>query len=154
MFFCLSRLIASTASTTGERLKDREAALAMYPTMKPVALVADAIKDCSRRRHIILDPFAGSGTTVIAAEEIGRRARVIELDPVYCDTIIRRWQSYTDKRDRHAVTGKTFEVVDEQAGIADETSAPKLEGIRRRQKTKRHNRAGSHKHLFEYWTER
>ena len=71
--------------------RDRDSALAMHPTVKPVALIADAIRDCSRRRQLVLDPFAGSGTTLIAAEKTGRRARVLELDPLYCDTIIRRW---------------------------------------------------------------
>ena len=59
--------------------------LAMHPTVKPVALVADAIKDCSRRGETVLDPFGGSGTTLIAAEKTGRRARLIEFDPAYCD---------------------------------------------------------------------
>ncbi len=94
--------------------RDRDAALAMHPTVKPVALVADAIKDCSRRRQVILDPFAGSGTTVIAAEKTGRRAHVLELDPVYCDTIIRRWESFTGKQARHPETGLSFEALAEQ----------------------------------------
>jgi DNA modification methylase len=77
---------AGISSISGKR--DEE--LAMHPTVKPVALVADAIRDCSRRGEIVLDCFAGSGTTLIAAEKTGRRARIIEYDPVYCDTIIRR----------------------------------------------------------------
>ena len=72
--------------------KDRDDALAMHPTVKPVALVADAIKDCSKPRQIVLDPFGGSGTTLIAAHKVGRHARLLELDPHYCDTIVRRWQ--------------------------------------------------------------
>ena len=56
--------------------------LAMHPTVKPVAMVADAIKDCSKRGSLVLDPFCGSGTILIAAEKIGRRARAIELDPI------------------------------------------------------------------------
>ena len=71
----------------------------MHPTVKPVALVADAIKDCSRRGEIVLDPFGGSGTTLIAAEKTGRLARLIEFDPAYCDTILRR------VRARHRQTG-------------------------------------------------
>lgn len=70
---------------------DRDEALAMHPTVKPLALVADAIKDVSKRKEIVLDPFGGSGTTLIAAERTGRRARLIELDPLYCDVICRRW---------------------------------------------------------------
>jgi DNA modification methylase len=60
-----------------------------------VALVADAIKDVSRRGHIVLDAFGGSGTTLIAAEKTGRKARLLELDPAYCDVICRRFEAYT-----------------------------------------------------------
>ena len=94
--------------------RGRDDALAMHPTVKPVALVADAIKDCSRRRQIVLDPFAGSGTTLIAAEKTGRRAYVLELDPLYCDTVIRRWQALTGKRARHADTRLGFEEMEER----------------------------------------
>ena len=87
----------------------RSEELSMHPTVKPVALVADAIKDCSRRGELVLDCFAGSGTTLIAAEKTGRKARVIEFDPLYCDTIIRRWEKFTGKQARHLVTGKSFE---------------------------------------------
>ena len=68
--------------------------LALHPTVKPVALVADAIKDVSPRGGIVLDLFGGSGSTLIAAHKTGRRAYLCELDPHYCDTIIRRWESY------------------------------------------------------------
>jgi len=81
----------------------------MHPTVKPVALVADAIRDCSKRGHTILDCFGGSGSTLIAAEKTGRIARLIEFDPLYCDTIIRRWEQFTGK---HAIlerTNQTFE---------------------------------------------
>jgi DNA modification methylase len=71
--------------------------LAVHPTAKPVALVADAIRDCSHRNGIILDCFGGSGTTLIAAEKTGRRARLIELDPRYVDVTIRRWQNVTGR---------------------------------------------------------
>ena len=81
--------------------------------MKPVALVADAIRDCSKRKQIVLDPFAGSGTTVIAAEKTGRLAYLLELDPIYCDTIIHRWQTFTGKRALHADTSRCFEEVEE-----------------------------------------
>ena len=64
--------------------------LALHPTVKPVALVTDAIRDCSHRKGIVLDAFAGSGTTLIAAERTGRRGYGIEIDPPYCDVIIRR----------------------------------------------------------------
>ena len=83
--------------------------LAMHPTVKPVALVCDAIKDCSRRGEIVLDPFAGSGTTLVAAEKSGRRARTIEIDPAYVDVCIRRWQNFTGKPARYAETSRCFE---------------------------------------------
>lgn len=70
---------------------DRLEELALYPTVKRVALVADAIKDCSRRGDLVLEPFCGSGTTLIAAQKPGRRARLIECDPLYCDVILRRY---------------------------------------------------------------
>jgi DNA modification methylase len=69
--------------------------LSVHPTVKPVALVADAMRDCSRRDDIVLDPFMGSGTTILAAERISRRAHGLEIDPVYVDVAIRRWQSFT-----------------------------------------------------------
>jgi hypothetical protein len=71
--------------------------LSVHPTAKPVALVADAIRDCSHRNGVILDCFGGSGTTLIAAEKAGRRARLIELDPRYVDVTIRRWQNVTGR---------------------------------------------------------
>jgi hypothetical protein len=74
-----------------------------------VALVADAIKDCSKRGEIALDPFAGSGTTLIAAEKTGRCARAIEFDPAYCDGIIQRFEQLTGKRAVLASTGQSFE---------------------------------------------
>ena len=67
----------------------------MSRRFKPVALIADAIRDCSRRGEYILDVFCGSGSTLIAAEICGRRARLIEIDPAYCDTIVLRWQRLT-----------------------------------------------------------
>jgi DNA modification methylase len=74
-------------------------------------MVCDAIKDCSRRGGIVLDPFGGSGTTMIAAERTGRRARLAELDPLYVDLIIRRWQSFTGKQAINAETDACFEEV-------------------------------------------
>jgi len=67
----------------------------LHPTMKPVELVERAIRNSSKSRDTILDPFAGSGTTIIACEKAGRQARVIELDPRYCDVVVRRWQNFT-----------------------------------------------------------
>jgi len=87
---------------------DRLDELAMHPTVKPVALVADAIRDCSRRGDLVLDCFGGSGTTLIACEQSHRKARLIEVDPAYCDQIVRRWQELTGKTAVHQLTGKPF----------------------------------------------
>lgn len=76
---------------------NRAEQLAMHPTVKPTAMVADAIRDCSKRGDIVLDGFGGSGTTLIAAEICGRSARLIEFDPHYCDVIIRRFERLTGK---------------------------------------------------------
>lgn len=89
----------------------RDAELAMHPTVKPVALVGDAIRDCSRRGDLILDMFGGSGTTLIAADQAGRRARLIEYDPLYCDTILLRWERLTGKRATLGATGQSREEV-------------------------------------------
>jgi DNA modification methylase len=83
--------------------------LKMHPTVKPVALIADAMKDCSRRGSIVLDGFAGSGSTILAAEQVGRRAFCIEIDPRYVDVAIRRWQQVTGKDATLESTGQTFE---------------------------------------------
>jgi DNA modification methylase len=88
--------------------------LAMHPTVKPVALVADAIKDCSRRGRLVLDPFCGSGTILIAAERTGRKARALEVDPTYVDVGVRRWQRYSGKSAVLAASGETFETIEEQ----------------------------------------
>jgi DNA modification methylase len=85
--------------------------LGAHPTVKPVALVADAMRDCSRRGDIILDPFMGSGTTIMAAERVGRRAYGMELDPVYVDVAIRRWQAFTKQDAVLEGTSKTFDDV-------------------------------------------
>jgi DNA modification methylase len=82
--------------------------LEMHPTVKPVALVADAIRDCSRRGGVVLDPFGGSGTTLIAAEKTKRRARLIEIDPHYCDTILRRWKTVSGGKAVDALLGVEF----------------------------------------------
>jgi DNA modification methylase len=81
----------------------------LHPTIKPAAMVADAILDCTSRNDVVLDPFLGSGTTVIAAERIGRICYGMELDPVYVDTVIRRWQRFTGLEALYASTGQTFE---------------------------------------------
>lgn len=83
--------------------------LTLHPTVKPVALVADAIQDCSRRKGIVLDPFVGSGTTLIAAERTGRIGYGIELDPRYCDVALRRLQSTCGLKAARAGTGEPFD---------------------------------------------
>jgi DNA modification methylase len=88
--------------------------LALHPTVKPVAMVADAIMDCSARGDIILDGFLGSGTTLIAAERTGRICYGLELDPAYVDTIVRRWQTFTGKVATHLQSGRTFDEIQEE----------------------------------------
>src|SRR6516165_2122041 len=93
--------------------------LALHPTVKPVAMVADAILDGSARGDIVLDAFLGSGTTVIAAERTGRRCCALELDPGYVDTAIRRWQTLTGDKARHAATGRYFDDLVREAEAAN-----------------------------------
>jgi DNA modification methylase len=83
--------------------------LRSHPTAKPVALVADAIKDCTRRGDIVLDTFCGSGTTILAAERVGRRGYAMEIEPRYVDVAIRRWQAFTRKDAVHIATCHTFD---------------------------------------------
>jgi DNA modification methylase len=99
--------------------RSRDEDLAMHPTVKPVALVSDAILDCSRRKGIVLDVFAGSGTTLVAAERTGRRGYGIELAPLYCDVIVQRLSKVAGLEAVHAETGKGFAEV--AAARADET---------------------------------
>ena len=93
---------------------DRMNELAMHPTVKPVGLVADAIKDCSRRGSIVLDPFCGSGTILIAAEQTGRKARALEIDTHYVDVAVRRWQIYSGKPALLASSNEPFETTAER----------------------------------------
>jgi DNA modification methylase len=76
---------------------DKPARNDLHPTMKPVALVERAIRNSSKSRDIVLDPFGGAGSTLIACEKAGRQARLIELDPKYVDTIVLRWQDFSGK---------------------------------------------------------
>lgn len=98
--------------------------LAMHPTVKPVALVADAIKDASHRSDLIVDPFAGSGTTIIAAETTGRRGRALEIDPKYVDVIVRRWQLLTGKEAILEGTESTFEDIRKSRESASASTPP------------------------------
>jgi hypothetical protein len=97
----------------------------LHPTMKPVALIERAIRNSSKRRDIVLDPFGGSGSTLIAAEKTGRQARLVELDPKYVDVIIRRWQDWTGGAATLEGDGRAFDAL-----AADRTNAsrPSLDG--------------------------
>lgn len=99
--------------------------LELHPTVKPVALVADAIKDVTRRGDIVLDGFGGSGTTLIAAERCGRKARLVELDPIYCDVICRRYAALTGDEPVLESTGESFANAAQRR--ADEAPAPAKE---------------------------
>ena len=90
--------------------RDRGEILALHPTPKPVALVRDAILDASNRDDLVLDPFGGSGTTMLAADAVRRRSRLIELDALYCDVIVRRCQEVMGAEAVLAATGRTFAV--------------------------------------------
>ena len=102
--------------------------VALHRPGKPTALVADAIRDVTGRGAIVLDPFAGTGTTIIAAEKTGRQGRAIERDPLYCDLIIRRWQQYTGKAARLAGSDQTFADVEAVRLLGQSTSTAKRSG--------------------------
>jgi hypothetical protein len=89
----------------------RDDALAMHPTVKPVALVADAMRDCTSKGDLVFDPFLGSGTTVMAAEKIGRRCFGLEYEPAYVDVTVRRWQAYTKTDAILEGDGRTFDEI-------------------------------------------
>jgi DNA modification methylase len=101
---------------------ERDEELALHPTVKPVDLVADAILDCSHRGGIVLDAFAGSGTTLLAAEKTGRRGYGIELDLHYCDIILRRL-AQRGLQAIHADSGARFEDLEAEASIAEVSAA-------------------------------
>ena len=88
--------------------------LQAHPTVKPIALIADAIKDCTLRNQIVLDTFCGSGSTLLAAERTGRRCYGLEIDPGYVDVAVRRWQTLTGRDAVHGISGLTFEEVGDQ----------------------------------------
>jgi DNA methylase len=109
---------------------DRMAMLTMHPTVKPVALVADAMRDCSTKGDIVLDPFLGSGSTIIAAEKIGRRGFGLDCKPLYIDVSARRWEAYTKSEAVLEGDGRTFAEVKEerlstQNGTALQSEAPR-----------------------------
>jgi hypothetical protein len=100
--------------------RGRMEALASHPTVKPLTLVADALLDCTARGDVVLDQFAGSGTTILAAEKTGRVGFGLEFEPRYVDVAIKRWQDFT-KRDATLVgDGRTFEVIREARATVNE----------------------------------
>lgn len=113
----------STASLA--RTAEEGNPLAMHPTVKPLALICDILLDASVKGDIVVDPFGGSGTTLIAAEKHGRKARLIELDPAYCDTIIRRWQRWTGEDAVRVSDGMTFGAVEGANGFNTASSGEK-----------------------------
>jgi DNA modification methylase len=90
------------------RVTDEGNLLSLHPTVKPVQMIIDALLDCTARDEIVLDSFLGSGSTLIAAERAGRTCYGVEIDPLYVDTAVRRWQQHTGQQAVHAVTGKKF----------------------------------------------
>ena len=102
---------------------DRPSVNALHPTMKPVSLVGRAIRNSSPRGGLVLDPFGGSGTTLIAAQRTGRVARLLELDPRYCDVIVRRWQAETGRSATLDVTGETFDLLNAERETASVPNA-------------------------------
>jgi len=100
---------------TFSKQSDEGNLLALHPTVKPVAMVADALLDCSARGEVVLDAFLGSGSTLIAAERTGRICHGIELDPIYVDTVVKRWQRYSGDHAIHASTGKRFDQLGEES---------------------------------------
>jgi DNA modification methylase len=109
-------------SVRGPRRGVNDAASGGHPTVKPTALVVDAIKDCSHRGDIILDPFGGSGTTLVAAHRAGRKARLIELDPHYVDLIVRRFQALTGHPAVLEGDGRPFDAIS-RLGVGHESEA-------------------------------
>jgi DNA modification methylase len=82
--------------------------LKSHPSVKPIAMVCDALRDCTRRGDPVLDSFAGSGTTLLAAERLGRKAICVDIEPRYVDLMVRRWQEFTGRDALHRATGLTF----------------------------------------------
>lgn len=107
---------------------DRPSRSGQHPTMKPVALFEYQIKNSTVDENVVLDLFGGSGTTLIACERLGREARLMELDPVYVDVIVTRWQNFTGKQAVHAVTGEPFPHVDDKPVVETKKKPAKAKG--------------------------
>jgi DNA modification methylase len=105
------------AGANGFARRGQKNALELHPTVKPIALVSDALLDSTKRDDIVLDPYLGSGTTILAAERTGRRCYGIEIDPLYVDTAIERWERITRHQARHS-SEKTFATIKAERRIA------------------------------------
>jgi DNA modification methylase len=116
--------------------------LAVHPTVKPIGLVTDAMRDCSRRGDIVLDPFLGSGTTILAAERVGRRGYGLEIDPLYVDATVRRWQNFTKRDAVLEGTAETFDEVEisrnqsKSAGINSQSARSRRKAMATRKSAK------------------
>jgi DNA modification methylase len=109
---------APTYDSAGTLARKGNNVLELHPTVKPVQLIMDALLDCSNRGDIVIDSFLGSGTTLLAAERTGRICRGIELDPLYVDTAIRRWQNLTGQDAVRISDGKLFRDIEAEEGAA------------------------------------
>jgi DNA modification methylase len=105
--------------------------LALHPTTKPVRMLADAIKDVTARNGIVLDAFGGSGSTLIAAQKTGRRARLAELDPLYVDRVVRRWQAHANDDAILKTTGETFDQVARRRRVEPHAAVQGVESMLR-----------------------
>jgi DNA modification methylase len=105
--------------SAGTQARKGNNVLELHPTVKPVQLVMDALLDCSNRGDFVLDCFLGSGTTLLAAERTGRFCRGMELDPLYIDTAIRRWQNLTGRAATRASDGKLFGDIEAEKDLAN-----------------------------------
>ncbi len=103
---------------------ERDEALAMHPTVKPVALVADILRDSTAPGDVVLDPFGGSGTTLIAAQQTGRKAIILDLDPVYVETILRRYERVFGRAPLHRETGLSVDALCERRSRAAPAASP------------------------------
>lgn len=108
----LLELLTDLYRTSTVQLAAKPAASRLHPTMKPIELLQVLIGNSSRRAGIVMDPFGGSGSTLMACEYMGRRARVLELDPIYVDVICRRWQEYTGSKPVLESTGEPHDFTD------------------------------------------
>jgi DNA modification methylase len=106
-----------SANNFGRNNGEDSKLLKRHPTVKPVAMLADAIMDSTARGDLVLDSFLGSGSTLIAAEKVGRRCCGLEIDPLYVDLSIRRWQGFSGAQARHAETGRSFDELAAERGV-------------------------------------